>query len=93
MKHAYLFIYNDSVGTREQVREFIDKRQEISNWRCDLPNMFYLISEKSAGELYEIIQEFNKERGLFLVCEAGQNRQGWLPEETWTLLREKHNPH
>ena len=92
MKHAYLFIYNDSVGTREQVKEFLNKRQEISNWRYDLPNMFYLISEKSAQELYEIIQEFNKERGFFLICEAGQNRQGWLPEKTWTLLRERHKP-
>ena len=92
MKRAYLLIYNDAMGTREEVKEFIDKHQEISNWRYDLPHMFYLISEKSAGELYEIIQELNKEKGFFLICEAGENKEGWLPEDTWTLMREKHEP-
>ena len=88
-RHSYLFIYDDAVGTREQVKGYLDTRSEITHWRYDLPNTFYLISERSAAELYEIIQSFNQKRGRFLICEARQNKQGWLPKETWTLLNEK----
>ena len=91
MIHAYLFIYDDAVGTREQLKEFLDKRPEvISHWRYDLPHAFYLVSEKTAQELYAMLQEWNQERGRFLICEVGTNKQGWLPKKTWTLLNEKH---
>ena len=89
MKRSYLFAYSDRVGTRDQVVEFIDKQPDILHWRHDIPNMFYLVSEKSAEELYEVIKELNKERGIFLVCEVGENKEGWLPKKTWTVLNEK----
>lgn len=89
MKRAYLLIYSDHMGTREQVKAYLDERPEISHWRYDLPNTFYLISDHSAQTLYEVVQEFNQKRGLFLICETAPNREGWLPKEAWTLLNEK----
>lgn len=89
MKRAYLLIYDHEVGTREEVREFLDEQPEILHWRYDLPNTFYLISDLSAEDLYEIFQNFNREHGRFLVSEVGSNSQGWLPRKTWTLLNEK----
>ena len=86
MNRAYLLIYSPSVGTRDEVKEFIDACPEVVHWRYDLPNAFYLISEASADELYTAIQRFNGKRGRFLICEAGANKQGWLPEKTWRLL-------
>ena len=90
MKRSYLMIYNDRLGTREAVRDFLDGRAEILHWRYDLPNTFYLISHLSAEELYEVVQGFNRKRGLFLICEVGSNSQGWLPEKTWTLLNAEY---
>ena len=89
MKLAYLLIYSDLMGTREQVKTFLDRRPEISHWRYDLPNTFYLVSELSARNLYDIVQEFNQKRGRFLICEVGSNKEGWIPKETWALLNEK----
>ena len=83
MKRTYLLIYSDKLGTREEIRAFLDKRSEILNWRYDLPHTFYLVSDLSAEELYEVIQSHNQERGFFLIGEVGQNTQGWLPAESW----------
>ena len=54
-----------------------------------LPNTFYLISDMSAEDLYDIFQKLNQEHGGFLISEVGPNTQGWLPRRTWTLLNEK----
>ena len=54
-----------------------------------MPNTFYLVSHLSAQELYELVQEFNAERGRFLICEVGGNKQGWLPGRAWKLLNNK----
>lgn len=89
MKRAYLFVYSNRLGNRNQVRDFIDGRSEILHWRFDLPNSFYLITRLSADELYDIIQKFNNNRGTFIICEVGENTQGWLPEEAWDLLNDK----
>ncbi len=91
MKRVYLLIYDNEVGTRKEVRKFLDERPEILHWRFDLPNTFYLISELSAGALYSVFQDFNQEHGSFLISEVGSNTQGWLPKRTWALLNEKIN--
>ena len=90
MKRTYLLIYSDKLGTREEIRAFLDKRSEILNWRYDLPHTFYLVSDLSAEELYEVIQSHNQERGLFLISEVGQTTQGWLPAKSWMLLNAEH---
>ena len=90
MARAYFLIYSDKMGTRDEVKEFIDGRSEIEFWRYDLPYVFYLISELSADELYEVVQDFNRQRGRFLLSEVGSNTQGWLPKETWKLLNIGH---
>ena len=89
MRHAYLFIYSDLMGTRKEVRDFLDNCPDVIHWRHDLPNTFYLVSMLSADELYDTIQSFNQRRGGFLVCEVGENTQGWLPKKTWRLLNKK----
>jgi hypothetical protein len=93
MKRTYLLIYSDRLGTREDIKEFLDERSEILNWRYDLPQTFYLVSNLSAEELYEIVQSYNQERGLFLISEVGDNTQGWLPKKTWMLLNAEYARH
>jgi len=86
---AYLFIYDNGMGTRAEVKDFVDRCPDIQYWRYDLPNTFYLVSDLSAQKLYDAVQEFNAERGRFLICEVGKNKQGWLPKRTWHLLNRK----
>lgn len=89
MKQAYLLIYDDEVGTRKEVRKFLDEQSGILHWRYDLPNTFYLISDLSAQELYDIFQSFNEKHGSFIISEVESNTQGWLPRRTWRLLNER----
>ena len=93
MKRTYLLIYSDRLGTRDEIKEFLDRTSEILNWRYDLPNTFYLVSSLSAEELYEVIQGYNQRRGLFLISEVGENTQGWLPAKSWMLLNAEYARH
>ena len=88
-QRAYLLIYNDEVGTREEVRDFIDDVPQILSWRSDMPHAFYLISECSARELAALFRGFTDDQGRFLIAEVTRNKQGWLPRHTWELLNNK----
>ena len=90
-RRTYLFIYNDDVGTREQIRDHLDELPEVLNWRYDMPYTFYIVSRSSAREIAEKIRAFAHE-GRFLVAEVTKNKQGWLPRRTWTLLNEAALP-
>lgn len=54
-----------------------------------MPHSFYLISEAGAVDLAKSLGEHLHKKGRFLIVEASENRQGWLPSETWYLLRNK----
>lgn len=89
MNKAYLFLYNDEIGSREDLTDFIDGQSTILNWKYELPNCFYLVSEKSAQELSELVRGYSGKRGRFLIMECSTNRQGLLDPDTWKFLREK----
>ena len=93
MKKAYLFIFGPP-ATRQSVKAVLDKIPEIIHWRYDMPNVFYIISENSARLIAESYRSRRTDTGRFLVAEInGENKQGWLPNETWYLLNKKeHKP-
>lgn len=86
MKKAYVLLYSDGVG-RETLRDWLRKEVRVLHWRCDLPHAFYLVSECTATTLARSLSAFLKRRARFLIMEASENRQGWLPAETWEILR------
>lgn len=88
-RRAYLLTYSTGVGTREDIRDFIDDQPEILNWRYDTPHAFYLISESDAEEIAELILQFTRGDGRFLITEVAENSQGWLPRGAWRFLNEK----
>ena len=51
MKKVYILFYSNSLGTREEVRDYLDSLSEVLHWRYDIPNVFYLISEENAETL------------------------------------------
>lgn len=91
MKRSYIFVYADSFGLHETVKNHIDAIPEILNWRYELPNSFFLVSELSASNLYEKIKPLN-ETGKFLISETTDNKQGWLAKDSWRILNEKNLP-
>ena len=87
MANHYILVYNDYVGSREQVKQAIDQDPRIINWRYDLPNMFYLKTALSANDLASIIHKLRGQEGMFIIAQIDKtNKQGWLPEETWNFL-------
>ncbi len=94
MKKAYLFVYSNKFGTRDEVRDYINNSSSyiINTWRFDMPNSFYIISEKSADELSEHFLKFSNERGLFIITEMTENTQGWLPQRSWDIINDKELP-
>lgn len=91
-RRAYIFIYNDEVGSRDELMEYIDSVPKILNWRFDMLHAFYLVSELDAEQLADKILEYSGGKGRFLIAEIHHNRQGWLPKKTWRFIKRKHLP-
>jgi hypothetical protein len=89
MKKAYLLVFSETLGTREEVKNCVDSIPQIIDWRSDLPQAIYLISEESAEALSGLITRQIGKHGRFILQEFTENSAGWLPKETWHLLQKK----
>ena len=89
MRKSYLLVYSDGTGGRTHIRAWCNAEPTVLHWRYDMPHSFYLVSEASAADLAASLTKHVRKRGRFLITEVSENRQGWLPKETWHLLREK----
>ena len=90
MRKAYIFVYSDKLGTRDEVIKCLDNILEVHTWRYDMPNSFYIISDYSADEIAHSIHNFTG-KTRFIVSEITSNKQGWLSEETWFLINNKYH--
>lgn len=90
MRKAYLLIYGNDAGTREQVRAWADKCPLVLTWRYDLPNCFYLISEQSEQELAENFYTTFSDASC-LCIEIADHYWGRLAPETWYLIKHKYH--
>jgi hypothetical protein len=88
MRRAYLLTYNDALGSREDVKRCLNEMSEIATWRSDLPHCFYVVSETDARKLGTLIRD-RLGTGRFLITEITDNKGGWLPSDTWYLLKNK----
>jgi len=89
MRKVYLLVHAQSLGTPGEVSEILDKMPAVLNWRTDMPNSFYIVSKESAQELHREFILHMPRAAYFLFTEIGENKQGVLPKETWSLLNEK----
>jgi hypothetical protein len=92
MKKVYLLIHNRAFGTRDEVKACLDSLSEISVWRAEIPNTFYVVSEKQARELVPLLRQCRGEKGKFLITEITKNRQGWLSPDTWVFMKKEGSP-
>ena len=91
MKKSYVFVYSDTVGTREEVKNVLNKMSLVDTWRYDMPNAFYIISSASAQQIAKQFESINGTKGRFIVLEHTRNSQGRLPKDTWFLLNNKYH--
>ncbi len=91
MLKSYLFIYNDVVGTRDQIKEHLNIMSTITTWRYDMSNMFYITSEYSADQIAKQFESIAGTKGLFIFIEYNPNSQGRLLPESWFLLQNKYH--
>jgi hypothetical protein len=93
MRKSYLLIFDNEVGTSEELREYLNSLPQILNWRTDtIPNSIYIVSELSADEIASFVKTINKNDGAFLVTEITPNKQGWMIKDTWTMINKKTLP-
>lgn len=88
MKKSYILIYNDTLGTREEVKKVVDDAPMIISWRYDIPHAFYLISESSAQEISNYIHGKLGD-GRLVVAEIGENYWGRTHKDTWYFIKNK----
>jgi hypothetical protein len=89
VRRAYLLLYSADIGDRAFVKKWVQESPLVLTWRYDLPNCFYVISEASAQDLCDSFRAYTGPKGRFMFMEASDNRQGFLPADTWYLLRNK----
>lgn len=89
MSKAYLLIFGDTAGNKDDVKKALNEMKKVKTWRTDMPHCFYVISDSSAQELYEEFISINGSKGRFIFAETIGNRQGLLPSDSWYLLRNK----
>ena len=86
-KWAYILVFDDALGTRQEVQAFLNSRSEILNWYACLPNAIFFVSDKTAATLSEVIKEFKGDKNaLFIILDVKTDRQGWLPKKAWEFI-------
>jgi len=89
MRRAYILVYSSTLGSRRQVKNWLEEIPEVLLWRYDMPNCCYIVSDASAQQLSNALRTKSGGKGRFLITEVSPNKQGWLPPETWYMFRHK----
>lgn len=87
MRRVYLLVYSNAIGDRDVMKNILNNTREILDWRFDMPNSFYLISEENANVLVDrIYSQITSDTCRFFITEISMNRQGYLPKDTWNFI-------
>ena len=83
---AYIISFYQQEISDDELIEFLDDRDEILNWRKEIPNTIFVVSDTNARSLTKAIAgEFPD--SSFLVAEyVPYNSDGLLDEESWEFL-------
>jgi len=84
---AYILVFDDALGTRKEIQDFLNTRPEILNWYACMSNAIFIVSDKTAATLQKVISEFNVGKNAnFIVLDVKTDRQGWLPIKAWEFI-------
>lgn len=86
-KKVYLLVYSNVIGDRNELKRILDNIPEVLNWRYDMPNSFYIISDHPAQVLVEKIHSrITSESCRYFITEITSNFQGYLPKDSWNFI-------
>ncbi len=96
MKWTYILVHSEEFMDHEEVRHFLNAREDISSWLHAFENTFFFISNNTAVSLGEaLLQYVRKNRGkrrnaavpgLYVLTEMAKDRQGYLQKAVWNLV-------
>ncbi len=88
MMKPYLFSFNATMGTRQQVLDFLDTLPQVLNWYAPLPQSVILISDSPMQKLSELIHN-HYPMSFFIITEiVDKANNGWLPREAWEFIND-----
>lgn len=87
MKAYIISFYQPEISDNELVK-FLDSQDEILNWRNDLPNTVFVVSNNNAHSLSELIGEQFPESNFIVAEYVPRNSNGLLDEDAWDFLNE-----
>lgn len=85
MKAYIISFYQQEISDDELVG-FLDTRDEILNWRKELPNTVFVVSNHNAQIISMIIGEEFPESSFIVSEYVPYNSDGLLDEEAWNFL-------
>jgi len=86
----YILVFSDSVGKREDVKDFINSRNEIITWYLCMTNAIFIRSRLTATQLQQVFREFTHDKGRFIILDCNTDRNGWLPEDAWKFMKNEY---
>lgn len=86
----YILVFSDSVGSREDVKDFINSRDEIITWYLCMSNAIFIRSKLAATSLQKVFREFTNDKGRFIILDCDTDRNGWLPTKAWQFMRDEY---
>lgn len=73
MRRVYLLVYSNVIGDRDVMKGILNSIEGVLDWRCDMPNSFYVISEMNASTLVDRIHaRIQAESCRFFITENQQ---------------------
>jgi hypothetical protein len=85
MSALYAYSFLEKGFTRDEVTEYLDTVEEITNWFYSLPNMVFVETEISAKELSKLVEaKFGAHRHF--ITKVSATRWGRLPKEQWKFF-------
>ena len=84
----YILVFSDPVGTKDEVKAFVDSIDEVSNWYLCMSNAIFIRSKYDAASLTAIFREFTNDKGRFMIIDLDTDRSGWLPKRAWEFMKE-----
>ena len=86
MMTPYLFSFNATMGTRQQVLTYLDSLPQVLNWYAVLPEAVIIISRQSSSKLSDLIHQ-RYPLSYFIIAEIPRdNNNGWLPKTAWDFI-------
>jgi hypothetical protein len=84
---CYILVFDDALGTRKEIQNFLNTRPEVLNWYACMSNAIFIVSDQTASGLQRAISTFNQGKDAnFIILDVKTDRNGWLPKTAWEFL-------